>query len=98
MNYHSCEDCGEKFLVDRAFCPRCHSERIQKRQIETGRVISVVHLVATPEPYPDQYSLVLAEAEGVKFFCRSTDKVARGDPVKLSDTDDGLICSLQGIS
>ncbi|MEM3676393.1 MAG: hypothetical protein QXV22_04990 [Thermoplasmataceae archaeon] len=92
MRIYECGECGERFLVERVFCPKCHSENIKGLEIDRGKVLNTVSLVATPEPYPDKYTLVLAEYDGTRFFCRSEGDVKPGDTVIVKETPDGLIC------
>ncbi len=92
MNSYSCSECGKRFLVLRDFCPDCHSTDIKVQELNTGTVLHCVELIATPEPYPDQYFLVLAENDGLKFFCRSSGAVEEGSRVTVEDTEEGIIC------
>lgn len=93
MNYSHCGNCGSRFLIPRIFCPECNSTAIATSEITSGTVIHCVKLIATPEPYPDEYYTIYAEYEGVKFFCRSSEELTPGTKVQVEDTESGIVCS-----
>lgn len=92
MKYSRCGKCGTGFLVSRTFCPKCSSQVLQEVEFENGKVIHSVRLIATPEPYPDEYYLVLAEHDGVRFFCRSDESLEADAEITVSDDDSGITC------
>lgn len=93
MKFSVCNDCKARFLVPRNFCPECNSSDISERILDSGVVIYCVKLIATPEPFPDQYYLILAENSGLKFFCRSDNELEEGTPVKVQQTANGIVCT-----
>ena len=92
MNIMECENCGMKFLVSRSICPRCGKEDFDHFPVQNGVVLESVELIATPDPYPDKYYLVLLLVDGVKIFCRSQEKLKEGTRVGVKDDDLGPIC------
>ncbi len=93
MKYMECNDCGAVSLVQRDFCPKCRSENLDRKKLTGGRVIYSVKLVATPEPYPQEYFLVLAESGRLKFYCRSDEELGEGEVISLTDSENGVIGS-----
>lgn len=94
MKYSKCSKCNARFLVPRDFCPECNSKEITELSLKSGTVLHCVKLIATPEPYPEQYFLVLAEDAGLKFFCRSNEEVKEGTAINVEETEDGIICHI----
>lgn len=92
MIMNRCTGCGETFLVKRAFCPECHSSKIEEFEVGEATVVISLKLVATPEPYPDEYFLVFAEHNGTGFFCRSEENLKAGSKIRITSDEDGLIC------
>ncbi len=92
MNINRCRNCGSKFLVSRSICPRCGKEDFDHVPVQSGIVVESVELIATPEPYPDNYHLVLLSVDGVKIFCRSQEKLIEGSRVVIQDDDLGPTC------
>lgn len=92
MLMNRCKACGETFLVKRAFCPKCHSSKVEEFEVGEATVISSLKLVATPEPFPDEYFLVFAEYKGTGFFCRSEEDLKVGSKIRFDSGTDELIC------
>lgn len=94
MNFNKCNDCGTEFLFSRAFCPKCHSGNLASIEVTSGKVLESVHLIATPDPFPDDYSVVLFETgSGARAFCRTNAELKRGDSVSVTVDEYGPVCS-----
>lgn len=94
MIINRCRSCGHEFLVKRVRCPSCHGEDFDQIHIHEGTVLDCVDLIATPEPFPDSYSIVLARTDNdVRLFCRSEKRVRAGTVVSISDSELGPVCS-----
>lgn len=94
MKYYECSECGDRFLVRRIICPSCKSNAVTEKEFNTGKVLECVKLIATPEPYPAEYFLILAEYSGIKFFCRSELEIQSGAEIEVHDNEDGITCDL----
>lgn len=92
MKSYTCSNCGFSFLVRRDFCPECRSKVITEGNILGGTVIYSVKLTATPEPFPDQYYLLLVTDGNIRFFCRSEENIPEGGKVKLTESESGPCC------
>lgn len=94
MIFHRCSRCSEEFLMKRPFCPKCGSGEIAEVEVDEGKVVEEVHLIATPDPFPDEYTVVLFQTPGgAKGFCRTVDQVAPGDGVSIAVDEFGPVCS-----
>lgn len=94
MMFHKCPNCSAEFLFGRAACPNCHSTKLEKTEVNTGKVVETVHLIATPDPFPDEYSIVLFETEnGARGFCRTDAQLQTGDSIVLKEDEFGPVCS-----
>ncbi len=93
MNINRCRNCGTRFLVARSICPKCGKENFEQVPAASGIVLESVELIATPDPYPDRYYLVLLDVDDVKAFCRSQEKLREGSTVYIRDDDLGPICT-----
>ena len=47
-------------------------------------------MIATPDPYPDRYYLVLLDVDDVKVFCRSQEKLMEGSQADIQDEEGRL--------
>lgn len=93
MIFNKCSECSTEFLAKRSACPNCGSGNISKVDINEGKAVESVHLIATPHPFPDEYSIILFETPGgARGFCRTTDDVAFGEPVVVSLDEHGPVC------
>ncbi len=93
MELYRCVKCSVEFVFRRAVCPKCGSRDFTRSAVEVAIALDSVHLIATPEPFPDDYSIVLFQAEsGAKGFCRTTSEVKRGDRLKIKNDDYGPTC------
>ena len=92
MNINRCRSCGTKFLVARSICPRCGKEDFEHVPARSGIVLESVELIATPDPYPDKYYLVLLDVDDVRVFCRSQEKLREGSQADIQDDELGPIC------
>ena len=93
MQVNRCNSCGTQFLVTRIACPDCSGSDMTRIDVNGGNVIESVELIATPEPFPDRYSIVYFEADGgVRGFCRSEEKLAPGDRISISEDANGPVC------
>ncbi len=93
MELNRCAKCSEEFVFKRAVCPKCGSQEFTKALVTGAVALDSVHLIATPEPFPDDYSVVLFEAQGgARGFCRTTFEVKRGDRLKIKDDENGPVC------
>ncbi|MEM0156908.1 MAG: zinc ribbon domain-containing protein [Thermoplasmataceae archaeon] len=92
MNINRCRNCGTRFLVARSVCPKCGKEDFEHVPAASGTVLESVELIATPDPYPDRYYLVLLDVDDVKVFCRSQEKLKEGSMAEIRDDDLGPTC------
>lgn len=93
MIFNRCSDCSTEFLAKRSSCPNCRSGNISKVDISQGVALESVHLIATPHPFPDEYSIILFETAGeARGFCRTVDEIAAGDPVVVTQDEHGPVC------
>lgn len=89
-----CRKCSETFLVPRARCPRCLGEEFSDVTVKDAVVSECLEIIATPEPYPEKYFLILAKTDGgVTVFCRSDQKIGEGSAVIIDDSELGPVCS-----
>ncbi len=93
MNINLCKHCGKKFVVKRAICPNCGNEDIEQITVSKGKVVESVDLIASPDPFPEKYSIILVEStEGVRLFCRSQESIPSGTEVEISVDALGPVC------
>lgn len=93
MKISRCGNCDAKFLVGRVFCPSCKSDAIEMIDLLEGKVIEIVSLVATPEPFPDNYSIAMIDANGIVLFARTDESLKKGDSVGITEDEFGPICN-----
>lgn len=92
MKINSCRNCGTRFLVARSICPNCGKEDFESIPVKNGTVLESVELIASPEPFPDRYYLVLLDVDGTRVFCRSEEKLKEGSEVKITEDNMGPVC------
>ncbi len=93
MKLMKCTSCGEAFLVPRVRCPKCLGENFTEIDVSEGIVSDCIEIMATPDPYPERYFLVMAKTEGgVAVFCRSDIELGKGSTVAIEDSDLGPVC------
>ncbi len=94
MKFNKCQDCSTEFIFKRSDCPKCHSSKIQETEIVEGKALDAVHLIATPNPFPDDYSIIMFETSGgARGFCRTTEELNRGDNVSITEDEFGPVCN-----
>lgn len=94
MIFNKCQECSAEFLFKRAKCPECHSSELEQIDVNEGKALYSVHLIATPNPFPDDYSVVLFETTGgARGFCRTTQDLKEGDKVSIIEDEFGPVCS-----
>lgn len=93
MRISRCRNCNAKFLVGRVFCPSCKSDAIEMINLVGGKVIEIVSLVATPEPFPDSYSIAMIDADGIMVFARTDESLKKGDSVRITEDGFGPLCN-----
>ncbi len=94
MLFNKCQKCSAEFLFKRGVCPECHSSEIKQIEVAEGKVLDSVHLIATPSPFPDAYSIVLFETPGgARGFCRTEQQFSSGEKVAISEDEFGPVCS-----
>lgn len=93
MKISKCMKCSGEFVFSRAVCPKCGSMDFSRVEVDRAMALDSVHLIATPEPFPDDYSVVLFEiGSGARGFCRTTSDVKRGDRLKIEMDEYGPVC------
>lgn len=93
MNFNKCAKCFSEYVFKRAVCPKCGSKEFSLVDITTGRALDSVHLIATPDPFPDDYSVVLFETgSGARGFCRTTSEIKAGEALRISMDENGPVC------
>lgn len=93
MKFYRCSSCSSEYVFNRAACQKCHSSRLEAFEVTEATALESIHLVATPEPYPEDYSVVMFEiGSGAKGFCRTTDAVRPGEKVKITVDEYGPVC------
>ena len=93
MKFNECRECSTEFLFSRASCPKCGSEELHTVDVEKGKALEVVPLIATPSPFPDEYSIVLFQTpKGSRGFCRTTEKISKGQEIRISVDEYGPVC------
>lgn len=94
MKFNKCQDCSAEFLFKRAKCPECSSSSLQQIEVVEGKALETVHLIATPNPFPDDYSVVMFETSGgARGFCRTTQDIKKGNKVSITEDEFGPVCS-----
>lgn len=97
MEFQKCARCGTEFLFRRSRCAQCRSEEFHPVEHARCTVVDSLHLIATPDPFPDQYSLILFRTEnGGKGFCRTDEVLEAGMEVDLSRDEFGPVCFRKG--
>lgn len=93
MEFSKCIKCSGEFLFRRALCPKCGSSEFATVDVTAAKALDSVHLIVTPEPFPDEYSVVLFQTDaGTKGFCRTTSEVKNGDRLKINMDENGPVC------
>lgn len=93
MIFNKCSECSTEFLAKRSSCPNCRSGNISMVDIANGKALESVHLIATPDPFPDEYSIILFETPGgARGFCRTPDEVTAGDQLAITKDESGPVC------
>ena len=93
MEINICTKCSSEFTFKRAVCPKCGSRELSKKEIGHATVLDCVHLIATPEPFPDDYSVVMFQTgDGTRGFCRTTYELKSGDGVRIRSDEYGPVC------
>ncbi len=92
MRISRCRKCKTRFLVGRFFCPSCKSDDLEMLRVDEARVIETVRLMAIPEPFPEDYSIAMVDADGILFFTRTYEYLQKGDAVKITEDELGPIC------
>ena len=93
MEFQKCSKCSSEFAFGRAVCPRCGSKEFSMANVTGAVALDSVKLIATPEPFPDGYSVVLFQAEsGAKGFCRTNSEIRKGDRLKIGMDEYGPVC------
>lgn len=94
MELYRCGSCSGEYVFRRAVCPKCGSKNFNPVEVNSGVALDSVHLIATPEPFPDDYSVVLFQTDaGAKGFCRATSEVKRGDRIRIGMDENGPVCA-----
>lgn len=94
MKFNECMKCSTEFLFSRAVCPECGSEDIATTDVKNGKAVEVVHLIATPAPFPDEYSVVLFQTpNGTRGFCRTTAPISKGQDIEITGDEYGPLCN-----
>ncbi|MCL4438885.1 MAG: hypothetical protein M1616_05940 [Candidatus Thermoplasmatota archaeon] len=93
MKIYRCRNCKNRFLVFRFICPSCGMTGLETVPVIKGKVIETVMLKATPEPFPENYSVVKADSDGIIVFCRTLERLQKGDEIMIEDDDLGPVCS-----
>lgn len=93
MNYFKCKHCNTTFLVKRDFCPSCFSKDIENLEAREGIVSHSIHLMATPEKFPDEYYLIVGKSSGIVFFCNSSVNIEPGEKVIIENGREGPTCN-----
>lgn len=95
MEFRKCVECGTEYLFPRRRCSGCGSEDFEKIPALNGVVEDSVHLIATPEPFPEEYSIILFRTEGGgKGFCRSDTDIEPGTGIAVTEDDSGPVCTV----
>ena len=93
MEFFKCTKCSEEYVFRRAVCHKCGSEEFTGVDITQGTAIDSVHLIATPEPMPDDYSVVMFQTpNGARGFCRTVSEIKRGDRIRINVDEYGPVC------
>lgn len=93
MEFQKCLVCGTEYLFRRRRCTECGSEEFRAVEETKCTVVDSVSLIATPDPFPDQYSIVLFRTEsGGRGFCRSEEALESGTSVELKKDEYGPVC------
>lgn len=93
MEINMCRKCSSEFLFKRCVCPKCGSREFVKTDVTEATALDFVHLIATPEPFPEDYTVVLFRTDnGGMGFCRTSAELNRGDRIKLLMDELGPVC------
>ncbi len=93
MIFYRCASCSREYVFRRSKCPKCGSKDFSAVEITSATALDSVHLIATPEPFPDEYDVVLFQTEsGSRGFCRATSQIKRGDKLKIRTDEVGILC------
>ncbi len=93
MEFQKCAGCGALYLFRRRRCPECRTKEFSAVDEVNCTVVDTVPLIATPDPFPDKYSIVLFRTEGGgKGFCRTEEPLEPGTSVQLKLDQYGPVC------
>lgn len=93
MELYRCSKCSSEYVFRRAVCPKCGSKGFDSVEVKSAVALDSVHLIATPEPFPDDYSVVMFQSgNGARGFCRTTSDVKRGDRLRIGMDENGPVC------
>ena len=93
MELYRCSKCSSEYVFRRAVCPKCGSKGFESVEVKNVVALDSVHLIATPEPFPDDYSVVMFQTDnGARGFCRTTSDVKRGDRLRIGMDENGPVC------
>lgn len=94
MKFNKCLECSTEYVFKRVTCPNCHSQKLEQLEVVKGKAVDSVHLIATPSPFPDEYSIVLFETPGgARGFCRTLHELKSGDNISITEDEFGPVCS-----
>ncbi len=94
MEFQKCTDCGSEYLFRRRRCPECGSVKFESVEYSKGTVVDSVALIASPDPFPDQYIIVLFKTEGGSMgFCRTDVEMNPGMEIQLKNDESGPVCA-----
>lgn len=93
MDFYHCSGCGIEFIYRRGLCPNCHSREFVTAMVSEGIVLESVRLIATPDPFPDQYSIIMFKTSGgARGFCRTSEELDAGTEITLEEDEFGPVC------
>jgi uncharacterized OB-fold protein len=80
-----CVKCSRKYLIKKVKCSSCGSNVINESEIAEFNVIHVSRLTATSLGFPEELNLVIAEREGLRVPCSTTQQINIGDKVIIKE-------------
>lgn len=93
MDFVKCQECGREYLFSRVRCSSCGSMDLKKGEIFSARILERIHLIATPDTFPDEYDVAFVRTEnGMNVFCRLENTLEPGTIVTLQRNASGITC------